>query len=210
MDVISLCASGTNLVCGTMGGGAFQSTNGGTSWTPFNSGLANSDVASFCFSGTSLFCGTLGSGVFLSANDGTPWIPVSTDLAATIVKCLAVDGTNLYAGTTAGVWRRPLTEMITSFGPKSSEVPLEFSLHQNYPNPFNPSTTIKYELPQRAHVVLTVFNMLGQKVTTLLDEVIDAGYHEAQFDASDLASGVYLYRLTTGDFVQTRKMILVR
>ena len=88
--------------------------------------------------------------------------------------------------------------------------PTSFAVRQNYPNPFNPSTTIKYDLPQRAHVVLTVFNMLGQTVTTLLDEVVDAGYHEAQFDASALASGVYLYRLTAGDFIQTRKLILVR
>ena len=89
-------------------------------------------------------------------------------------------------------------------------IPGAFLLAQNYPNPFNPSTTIKYELPQRAHVTLTVFNTLGQQVATLVQGEQVAGYHEAVFDALGLASGVYLYRLQAGDFVQTRRLVLVR
>ena len=89
-------------------------------------------------------------------------------------------------------------------------LPVAYELAQNYPNPFNPSTTIKYELPQRAHVVLTVFNMLGQQVAVLQNGEQQAGYHEAVFDASGLASGVYLYRLTAGSYVETRKLVLVR
>jgi WD40 repeat protein len=83
-------------------------------------------------------------------------------------------------------------------------------LAQNYPNPFNPSTTIRYGLPSRSHVTLTVFNALGQQVATLVEGEQEAGFHEAVFDASGLASGVYLYRLTAGSFVDTRKLILVR
>ena len=86
--------------------------------------------------------------------------------------------------------------------------PTSFILYQNYPNPFNPSTTIRYTLPQRSPVRLTVFNSLGQDVVTLFQEEQESGYHEVPFDASRLASGVYLYRLQAGNLVQTRKLLL--
>ena len=91
-----------------------------------------------------------------------------------------------------------------------TEVPSTYSLWQNYPNPFNPSTTIRYGLPSRSHVVLTVYNTLGQQVATLVEGEQEAGYHEAVFDGSGLASGVYLYKLTAGGFVQSMKLVLVR
>ena len=89
-------------------------------------------------------------------------------------------------------------------------LPTEFSLLQNFPNPFNPLTTIRYGLPSRAHIVLTVYNTLGQQVAMLVEGEQDAGYHEVQFDASSFASGVYLYRLQAGDFVQSKKFVLIR
>ncbi len=89
-------------------------------------------------------------------------------------------------------------------------VPASFQLDQNYPNPFNPSTTIRYGLPGRSHVTLTVFNTLGQQVATLVQGEQEAGYHEVQFDASGFVSGVYLYRLTAGSHVGTKTLVLVR
>ena len=85
-----------------------------------------------------------------------------------------------------------------------------FELDQNYPNPFNPTTTIRYGLPQSSPVTLVVYNTLGQRVATLVEGEQEAGYHEARFDGSGLASGVYLYRIRAGDFVRTRKLLLVR
>ena len=90
------------------------------------------------------------------------------------------------------------------------ETPGQPMLYQNYPNPFNPSTTIRYGLPSRSHVTLTVFNTLGQQVATLVQGEQEAGYHEVQFDASSLASGVYLYRLQAGDFVHTNRLLLLK
>jgi hypothetical protein len=92
----------------------------------------------------------------------------------------------------------------------AGELPSGFALLQNYPNPFNPSTTIRYGLPSRSHVTLTVFNTLGQRVATLVEGEQEAGYHEAVFDASGLASSVYLYRLQAGNQVESRKMILMK
>lgn len=90
------------------------------------------------------------------------------------------------------------------------EAPAEFALSQNFPNPFNPSTRIRYGLPNRSNVTLTVFNTLGQSVSTLVNDEMEAGYHEVQFDGSGLASGVYLYRMQAGSYVETRKLLLVR
>ena len=91
-----------------------------------------------------------------------------------------------------------------------SSMPEQYVLAQNYPNPFNPATTIRYGLPASGAVKLTVFNQLGQTIQMLVDQVQEAGYHEARFDASGLASGVYLYRLQAGEFVQTKRLVLDR
>ncbi len=88
--------------------------------------------------------------------------------------------------------------------------PGTFQLRQNYPNPFNPTTNIQYQLPQRSHIGLKVFDILGREVRTLVDETKEAGYHKAILDANGLSSGVYFYRLKAGNFVDTKKLLLVR
>jgi hypothetical protein len=85
-----------------------------------------------------------------------------------------------------------------------------YHLHQNYPNPFNPSTTIEFYLPKTSDVVLKVFNILGEEITTLVSERLSAGSYSYGWDASNLASGVYLYQLQAGDYVETRKMVLMK
>lgn len=86
----------------------------------------------------------------------------------------------------------------------------EFSLNQNYPNPFNPSTKISFTLPHSTNVTISVFNMLGEKITELLNEVKSAGTYDINFDGNGLSSGMYLYRLEAGDFISTRKMTLIK
>jgi hypothetical protein len=88
--------------------------------------------------------------------------------------------------------------------------PEEYMLEQNYPNPFNPSTTIKYELPKSSEVRLSAYDLLGREVFVLVDERREAGVHEVRFDGSALASGVYIYRLQAGTFVQSRKLLVLR
>ena len=86
----------------------------------------------------------------------------------------------------------------------------KYELSQNYPNPFNPTTTISYILPQSGMVRLTLYNILGQEIRTLVNEVKEAGTHTFNFDASDLNSGVYVYKIESGSFTQTKKMTLVK
>ena len=100
--------------------------------------------------------------------------------------------------------------MITSANAPTGTVPEEFVLSQNYPNPFNPTTTIEYGLPRSGYVLLKVYNVLGEQVATLVDGNQPAGTFQATWDASGMPSGIYLYRLTAGEYVQTKKAMLMK
>jgi len=93
---------------------------------------------------------------------------------------------------------------------ETAGIPTSFALHQNYPNPFNPMTTITYDIPVRANVKLVVYNILGQEVATLVNEVQEPGRYNVKFDASGLPSGVYFYKLEAGKYVDVKKMVLVK
>ncbi len=89
-------------------------------------------------------------------------------------------------------------------------LPVEFNLAQNYPNPFNPSTIISFSVPQISNVTLSVFNIIGEKVATLVNEMKDAGTHQVEFNATNLTSGIYIYKLEAGSFNSVKKMMLVK
>lgn len=100
-------------------------------------------------------------------------------------------------------------QTVTGISPKT-EIPTEYSLSQNYPNPFNPATTIEYALPRPGTVKLVVYDLVGKEVAVLVNEYKQAAYHRVNFDAAALSSGVYLYRITAGNFVDTKKMLLLK
>ncbi|RMI03693.1 MAG: T9SS C-terminal target domain-containing protein, partial [Calditrichaeota bacterium] len=104
-----------------------------------------------------------------------------------------------------------IVEPVMGIDPFAGMIPDRYVLLQNYPNPFNPVTRIRFGLPKPSRVTLEVYNILGQRVATLIDgKQLSAGYHLAQFDGSAFASGVYLYRIQAGRFVQVRKMLLMK
>jgi hypothetical protein len=107
------------------------------------------------------------------------------------------------------IYSRLVISGVTGIGP-SPLTATEYALCQNYPNPCNPGTIITYVLPQRSHVVLSVYNTLGQLVTTLINAEEETGNHVVRFDGSNLSSGVYFYRLQAGSFQKTLKLVLVR
>ena len=93
---------------------------------------------------------------------------------------------------------------------EKAKVPSSFSLSQNYPNPFNPITAITYDLPKTSDVTLTLYTITGQKAAVLLDGYQESGHHRILFDGAGFGTGVYLYRLEAGTFVETRRMVLIK
>ena len=104
----------------------------------------------------------------------------------------------------------PLTVNPVGLSSNENEIPKDFYLYQNYPNPFNPSTHIRFDLAKSGFVTLDVYDITGRKVTELVNENLNAGKHNAEFNASELSSGIYFYRIVTPEFTSIRKMILVK
>jgi hypothetical protein len=213
--VLKLTARDTVLFSGTERGGIFRSTDLGATWEQKNVGIDNPPGGIQIFGlgtdGKNVFASALAP-VYLSRDDGDSWGNRSEGLPSVSwanFTSLVVQGQWLYIATGDGVYRRPHEE-ITGVNSGGEEIPTTARLYQNYPNPFNPSTTIKYELPKTSNVRLSVCDLLGREVTELLNERREAGAHEVKFDASALSSGMYFYRLQAGEFVQTRKLLLVR
>ncbi|MEK7775102.1 MAG: T9SS type A sorting domain-containing protein [Candidatus Zixiibacteriota bacterium] len=115
-------------------------------------------------------------------------------------------------GTTDLSVDKPEFERVTvSFAAGSgSNLPTSFGLNQNYPNPFNPTTNISFDVPKASHVELSVYNVLGQKVVSLVNQDMEPGSHTVAWDASNNSSGVYYYRIAAGTFAQTKKMVLLK
>ena len=102
------------------------------------------------------------------------------------------------------------SSIITDVAGEKDVVPNVFDLHQNYPNPFNPSTVISWQIPVSSHVSLKVYDILGNEVATLVNENKETGFYETKFDGSSLASGMYIYRLTAGNYISTKKMLMIK
>ncbi|UCF64437.1 MAG: T9SS type A sorting domain-containing protein [bacterium] len=116
---------------------------------------------------------------------------------------------NIYSSGTL-YWQNSTVSLVVGLQKSDNGIPLQYGLRQNYPNPFNPETVISWQLPVNSPVKLTVFNLAGQKVITLVDDRQLAGTHSVEWDASGFASGVYFYKLEAGGFVETRKMVLMK
>jgi hypothetical protein len=146
------------------------------------------------------------SSIQLSSNSSNQIVPDWNNLENGKVKILIDNGNDGTVDDSALI-SNETTEVKNSY---SSNVPKAFNLMQNYPNPFNPSTTIKYEIPKQENVTLKVYNLLGEEVVTLVHGIKQSGSYKVHFDANNLSSGVYFYKLRAGSFVQTKKMILLR
>ena len=119
-----------------------------------------------------------------------------------------VQFSDLTAGTSRTVfYKNALSSPVKE---NNNVLPLEYSLSQNYPNPFNPSTTIRYALPSSAHVKLTIHDILGREIASLVNEEQSAGWKEVQWNAKDVSSGIYFYKLQADNFVETQKMLVVK
>lgn len=221
-ETIRVVASIHNKVfAGTSFHGAYYLAN--TTWVQISNGLPDDGLGQYqavlAFAGTDdmLFAGTTG-GVYMSVDNGASWQGINDGLSETNMRTLAINDSTLFAGTfSSGIWHRPLSQLVTSVGSSSENSPTEFFLRQNFPNPFNPSTKISFSIPNEEFVSLKVFNSLGEEVAELVNETKPAGNYSISFDAGgqsgevrNLSSGVYFYKITAGNFLETKKMIYLR
>jgi photosystem II stability/assembly factor-like uncharacterized protein len=206
----------SRLYAGCNGPGIFVSTDNGSTWIQRNNGLTNTNVRAVTVESNihtvSVLAGTNSAGVYASP-DALTWFPSNDGLGALSILTLKQLGGYVYAGTSAGVWRRPVPTEVKQV----ADVPRTFALEQNYPNPFNPGTRILFSIPsgngrggEREIVTLNVFDVLGRSVATLVNQELNPGSYEISFDASNLSSGVYCYRLTSGNFSAAKSMIVAR
>ncbi len=196
--------------------GVSYSTDQGNHWSKGGWTADTLDVTTLAKSNNIIFAGIYGArysqlyGVFSSTDDGVTWNSVSEGLPDDPIYSLFVYQGRLFAGTWgAGVWYRSLSD-ITSVEKGFDAQSMEFNLSQNYPNPFNPSTVISYQLPTNTGVILKVFDVLGREVKTLVNERQSAGSHSVMFNAANLPSGVYFYRLEAGTHHDAKELLLLK
>jgi hypothetical protein len=199
----SLLLNNEYLIAGT-DSGIFLTSNNGILWNQIYNILGKGGVNALIAIGTNLFAGIRGFGVYYADANTGKW--VSTDIPESMVFSLAVYGTNLYAGTGTSVWRRPISEMITGLEHNDMHAP-DFTLDQNCPNPFNSHTIIEYSLSLPSHVSLFIYNTLGQTIALIDEGIKPSGRYLINFDSTDLPSGIYYCKLTTGNQTKSIKMV---
>jgi len=215
VPALAINSSG-DIFAGTYGGGVFRSTDNGDNWTQINNGMTNTDVMALAINSSGdIFAGSWGGGVFRSIDNGNSWMQINTGLTNTYVLVLAINSArDIFAGTEGGgVFRAMYSTDV--FDENQFNLPRDFTLSQNYPNPFNPTTTIEYSLQTRVDVTITVFDILGRRVKMIFDQTMPVGTHTAYWDGTDIdnnpvATGVYFYQIKAGDFVETKKMVLLK
>ena len=304
LGVSSLLFDENSLFAGTLEGGILATDNNGGTWTQKNTGLGNVHIHSLLMVNPYIFAATNG-GIYATASNGLSW--TYAGLNSESINSLQSDSSALYVQTTAGIFRRPLSELAKLFPPvpvlisprldstviadsvilgwnstnksvsymlqlsfdknfssyildtasiadttfkagklisdtayywriraydsksigiwsnvgmfktgkitalgKSAYLPKEYMLYQNFPNPFNPTTAINYEIPTSGLVTIKIYDVLGREIETLVNKEKSPGKYKVEFDGSNFASGLYFYRITSNNFSQTKKMLLIK
>lgn len=190
--------------------GIAHSTDNGETWEKINNGLPSSPYYPPLLAVNSsgdLFAGGYGVGVYKSNDNGENWQAMNGFPSDLVTTLYVNENDILFAGTfDRGIYSTQMPTLVEQI----SNVPKKFLLSQNYPNPFNPSTTIQFSLPEESFVRLEVFNLLGERVSTLVSETLGAGKYNYEWNAEQLPSGVYLYKLNADASIQTKKMLLLK
>jgi hypothetical protein len=213
----SLATNGNEIFAGSPNNGIYKSTNNGFNWS--QTSMTSNYIDALLAIGDVIIAGDgMGNGIYISTNSGANWIQRNEGFgSSTHVNDLLYANEYIFAGNANGIWRRSFQQLV-SIQNLSNMIPEYYSLQQNYPNPFNPTTKIKFTVangfPIRTFgndkVVLKVLDVLGREVATLVNEKLNPGTYEVTFDGSNYPSGVYFYQLRNENFIETKKLILLK
>ena len=206
----SMASTSTTVFAGTYGDGLYKSTDGGMSFTKVTS-LSVTFVYSMSvdLSGK-IYVSSLTNGVYMSSDNGSTWTSLGMSGYGVSAMMVNPSSDDVYVGTKEGqVYKISGSNSATGVGDNFA-TPTEYKLSQNYPNPFNPSTNIEFVVPNAGMYSLKVYNTLGQEVANLVESELASGIHKVTFDASRLASGMYIYKLSGNNVNVSKKMILMK
>ena len=201
--------SATNGMCvGTI---AQVTTDGGTTWTNAGTVGGAGNMTSVGGNGTNFWL-TRGTNTYGTTDFGATWTGAGYTGTQALWGTNITTGSPCLAGWSVGATGTvvSLTGVPVGISNNNNQIPSAYKLEQNYPNPFNPTTNITYALPVSGNVELKIYDLLGREVTTLVNTFVNAGTHVVPFDASALSSGVYLYKITSGSFIDSKKMVLIK
>ena len=202
----------TGYVCGN-NGIVIKTTNGGTNWIYLPTGVLSSLTGVyFTDVNTGTVVGNTGR-IMRTTNGGNNWFSQPVPPPNTTNPLYGVDFVNSYTGWIVGFNGMILYTSnggMTWINPISNEIPEQFSLSQNYPNPFNPITKIKFQIPNSSKVKLIIYDILGREEAILVNEKLNPGAYEVEFEGSNFSSGVYYYALTANEYKETKKLVLLK
>ncbi len=209
-------ASDVFVVLGGFGTGhVYRSTNAGVTWINISGNLP--DVPHWSVTNDPLYPQNVyvgnDLGVYVTTNNGANWFEFRTGMPYALVHDLKIVYPNRHIRAVThgnGVYERDLVQNPVGVKQIGNEIPKSFSLGQNYPNPFNPKTIFNYELQITSYVELTVFDITGKVMQIIINKKQNAGRYEVEFDGSGLGSGVYFYKMIAGDFIDAKKMVIIK
>ena len=205
----------TGFASGTSGssGVLLKTENGGSSWITQTFGAPVYELNSIYFTSSSVGYAVGGAGAIIkTVNGGINWSPQVSGVGSWLRSVYFVDASTGYVVGTAGTVLKTTNGGGTPVGIQTTSlgIPEGFALFQNYPNPFNPSTVISYQLAANSFVTLKIYDVLSKEVAVLVNEELKAGSYEIEWNASNCPSGIYFYKLQSGEFSETKKMILIK
>ncbi len=217
-DICFAFSIGFAVGSGNNGGLILKTSDNGGSWTAVAFSPAAGYLVGVTISSNSIIYTVDYNGILVkSTNGGTNWNVYNSNLHFITNICFVNESTGFLINGEGKIFKTTTGGVPIGIKPISNDIPLLYSLHQNYPNPFNPLTIIKFDVPYSSHsfregsgVRLVIYDVLGKEVDVRVNEELKPGSYQVQWDATGFSSGVYYYKLISGDYSQTRKMVLIK
>jgi len=207
------CIYYVNSLTGFVGGNfgiVVKTINGGANWTyvPLGNNFAAQGI--FFTDVNTGYVASQAGRIYRTTNSGLNWVQQTTGVTDPLTDVEFIDSNTGWVCGLNGRILKTTNGGVTWIQPISNEIPKSFSLEQNYPNPFNPVTKIRFNIKDLSDSKLTVYDILGKEAVTLVNEKLKPGIYETEFDGTGYPSGEYFYRLTTDNFTETKKMVLIK